>query len=200
MKNTNTREALERIKVQVLANLALLPPVPSAQMAPRPPKTELVRSLCVDIAWLTVHAAMIGCQAGSDGPGVQFAADGRAVVSASSPPPSSHPPFPPQPDMPEVDMDARGGGQAYDDKRVAHDNDYASGQYCALYLDGGAWKERLQSTSRHSGCCSQQGNMQHMYHVPINLIPPATPPAKPGDEDVQPARDLPVRPKEVRGL
>ncbi|KAL6771978.1 hypothetical protein ACKKBG_A28510 [Auxenochlorella protothecoides x Auxenochlorella symbiontica] len=88
MKNTNTREALERIKVQVLANLALLPPVPSAQMAPRPPKTEL-------------------------------------------------------PDMPEVDMDARGGGQAYDDKRVAHDNDYAS-----------------------------------------------------GDEDVQPARDLPVRPKE----
>lgn len=97
-------------------------------------------------------------------------------------------------------MDARGGGQAYDDKRVAHDNDYASGQYCALYLNGGAWKERLQSTSRHSGCCSQQGNMQHMYHVPINLIPPANPPAKPGDEDVQPARDLPVRPKEVRGL
>lgn len=71
MKNTNTRETLDRIKTQVLANLAQLPPVPSVPLAPRPPKTEL-------------------------------------------------------PDAPEPDMDVRGGGQAYDDGRVAPEADYAT--------------------------------------------------------------------------
>lgn len=69
MKNGNTRESLDRIRTQILANLAELPPVPSAHMAPRPPKHEL-------------------------------------------------------PELPEQDPDVRGGGQAYEDRRVRHDNDY----------------------------------------------------------------------------
>ncbi|GAX76784.1 hypothetical protein CEUSTIGMA_g4230.t1 [Chlamydomonas eustigma] len=40
MKNTNTREELEEVKIQVLQHLANLPPVPSAQMAERPPLRE----------------------------------------------------------------------------------------------------------------------------------------------------------------
>jgi len=37
MKNANTREELEEVKVKVLEHLSHLPPVPSAQMAYRPP-------------------------------------------------------------------------------------------------------------------------------------------------------------------
>lgn len=42
MKNANTRESLERIRTTVLENLAAMPPAPSAQMAPVPPKAEAV--------------------------------------------------------------------------------------------------------------------------------------------------------------
>ena len=37
MKNANTREKLEEIRVTVLNNLSKLPAAPSAPMAPRPP-------------------------------------------------------------------------------------------------------------------------------------------------------------------
>jgi hypothetical protein len=43
MKNANTRESLERIRTQVLENLAAMPPAPSVQLtAAVPPKVEQV--------------------------------------------------------------------------------------------------------------------------------------------------------------
>ena len=69
MKNANTREELENIKVSVLEQLKDLPPAPSAQMAAKPPK--------------------------------------QAVEG----------------ELPEEDMDAKGGGQAFEDRRVVKDED-----------------------------------------------------------------------------
>ena len=43
MKNANTRDKLEAIRVSVLANLSKLPPAPSAPLAPRPPSNFRVR-------------------------------------------------------------------------------------------------------------------------------------------------------------
>lgn len=71
MKNTNTRENLEKLRSQILEQIAHIPPAPSAQMAPRPPLTK-------------------------------------------------------QEELPEEEMDVRGGGQAYDDRRIVKDDDYAS--------------------------------------------------------------------------
>ncbi|KAL4418842.1 hypothetical protein ABPG77_004439 [Micractinium sp. CCAP 211/92] len=68
MKNANTRESLERIRTTVLENLAAMPPAPSAQMAPVPPKAEAE-------------------------------------------------------ELPEEEMDVRGGGQAHDERRVAREGD-----------------------------------------------------------------------------
>jgi len=41
MKNTNRREELEKIKNQVLANLALMPPAPSVGIHQAPPVTKV---------------------------------------------------------------------------------------------------------------------------------------------------------------
>ncbi|PSC69941.1 histone deacetylase [Micractinium conductrix] len=68
MKNANTRESLDRIRTTVLENLSVMPPAPSAQMAPVPPKHEM-------------------------------------------------------PDLPEADMEARGGGQLHAEARVAAEGD-----------------------------------------------------------------------------
>lgn len=51
MKNMNTRESLDKIRTTILENLAAMPPAPSAQMAPVPPKAEQVgrwRVCCID--------------------------------------------------------------------------------------------------------------------------------------------------------
>lgn len=69
MKNANTREELENIRTSVLEQLKDLPPAPSAQMAPKPPKQKV------------------------------------------------------EGDMPEEDMDVKGGGQAFEDRRVVKDED-----------------------------------------------------------------------------
>ena len=71
MKNANTKEQLERIKTDILANLRDLPPAPNAAMTPIAPKAE-------------------------------------------------------REELPEEEMEERGGGQAYDDRRVKEDHDYAS--------------------------------------------------------------------------
>ncbi len=42
MKNANTRDSLDKIRTTVLENLAVMPPAPSAQMAPVPPQHEAV--------------------------------------------------------------------------------------------------------------------------------------------------------------
>jgi histone deacetylase 1/2 len=50
MKNANTRESLEKIRTTVLENLAAMPPAPSAQMAPVPPKLmEPVRAAAAPV-------------------------------------------------------------------------------------------------------------------------------------------------------
>ncbi len=75
MKNANTREELENIKTSVLEQLKDLPPAPSAQMAPKPPKQKV------------------------------------------------------EGDMPEEDMDVKGGGQAFEDRRVVKEEEE--------YIEGG---------------------------------------------------------------
>jgi histone deacetylase 1/2 len=44
MKNANTRDKLEAIRVSVLSNLSKLPAAPSAPLAPRPPSNFRVRA------------------------------------------------------------------------------------------------------------------------------------------------------------
>ncbi|KAI7835938.1 hypothetical protein COHA_010172 [Chlorella ohadii] len=68
MKNANTRDSLDKIRTTVLENLAVMPPAPSAQMAPVPPQHEAA-------------------------------------------------------ELPEEDMEARGGGAAYDDRHVQCEHD-----------------------------------------------------------------------------
>lgn len=81
MKNANTREELEEIKLQVLQHLSALPPVPSAQMAHRPPLRT-------------------------------------------------------RGDLPEEDMDARGGGQLHDEARRARPGDDSDDEVCAYACVG----------------------------------------------------------------
>ena len=62
MKNANTRDKLEAIRVSVLSNLSKLPPAPSAPLAPRPPSNFRVRSRTM----ATDHASSVSrlCMSG----------------------------------------------------------------------------------------------------------------------------------------
>ena len=70
MKNANTRESLDRIRTTVLENLSVMPPAPSAQMAPVPPKHEMVggwvggwvgHRRMVGARWLPVARCPLAC-------------------------------------------------------------------------------------------------------------------------------------------
>lgn len=93
-----------------------MPPAPSAQMAPVPPKHEQVRRR-------GLAAGLLGW--GRSGAS-SWLAEPRETGCNHPQHPPTHPPAP-QAELPEEDMETRGGGQAHEERRQQRDDDVRRG-------------------------------------------------------------------------